>query len=93
MKKLMFLGVAAYAILVSTALAASGSSVAGYGGEGGSTQIGLGGNGGEPPVPSESAGETLPFTGLDLGLLLAGALVLLLVGAGLRRLGRAQSSS
>lgn len=34
---------------------------------------------------------TLPFTGVDLALLTAGALVLLLSGWGFRRLGRARS--
>lgn len=34
---------------------------------------------------------TLPFTGLDLALLVGGAVFLLLLGGGLRRLGRARS--
>jgi hypothetical protein len=33
---------------------------------------------------------TLPFTGMDLGLITAGAIVLLAFGAGLRRFGRAK---
>lgn len=35
-----------------------------------------------------STAGTLPFTGLDLSLIVAGGAVLLLVGAGLRRAGR-----
>jgi len=33
---------------------------------------------------------TLPFTGMDLGLIAAGAIVLLAFGLGLRRFGRAK---
>jgi hypothetical protein len=44
---------------------------------------------GSAGVPSEVAGEAaglLPFTGVDLALLVAGAMVLVLIGFGLRRL-------
>ncbi len=41
-------------------------------------------------VAGKSRG-TLPFTGVDLALLTAGAFVLLLMGWGFRRLGRARS--
>jgi hypothetical protein len=40
---------------------------------------------------SSSSGGTLPFTGVDLALLTAGAGLLLLFGLGFRRLGRARS--
>ena len=46
--------------------------------------------GGEDVAGARSGG-TLPFTGLDLALLTAGAVFLLLVGWGFRRLGRARS--
>jgi opacity protein-like surface antigen len=36
-------------------------------------------------------GGTLPFTGLDLGLIVGGALVLLLIGGGLRKFSRART--
>ena len=39
-----------------------------------------------------SAGHTtLPFTGMDLGLITAGAIVLLAFGVGLRRFGRSKA--
>ena len=37
------------------------------------------------------AGGTLPFTGVDLALMTAGGLVLLGLGAGMRRLGRSKA--
>jgi hypothetical protein len=60
----------------ATAFAGS-SSVSGYGGQAGGVEQEV-----------ESVGGALPFTGLDLGLLIGGGLLLLAVGAGLRRLGR-----
>ncbi len=46
---------------------------------------------GEPSSPSSSAKSTgtLPFTGLDVALLVAGGGTLLLAGFGMRRLSRA----
>lgn len=90
MKRFLFAALTLYAGLGSVALAASGPSVSGYGGEGGETQTALGGFSGQPPT-SAPAGETLPFTGLDLGVLVAVALVLLAVGFGLRRVGGAKA--
>lgn len=51
---------------------------------------------GKPAGVRAALGETaeggsLPFTGLDLALIVGGALVLLLIGGGLRRLSRARS--
>lgn len=40
---------------------------------------------------SGSSGGTLPFTGVDLALLTAGAALLLLLGVGFRRLGRVRA--
>ncbi len=62
------------AVSASTALAGSSGSV--YGGQGGSVQTDIDG------------GSTLPFTGLDLGLLAGGAVLLLALGFGLRRFAR-----
>lgn len=42
--------------------------------------------------PSSSSGS-LPFTGLDVGLVAAGGLVLVATGLALRRLGKARSAS
>lgn len=86
MKKLMFVVGGLYAALGSVALAATGPSVAGYGGEGGTTQAGLGGVSGTPA--QETVSGTLPFTGLDLGLIVAAAVLLVVLGFGLRRIGR-----
>jgi hypothetical protein len=59
------------------------SSVDGYGGGAGGIQSDVEGGGG---------GGSLPFTGLDLGLLIGGGLQLLAVGFGLRRLARGNAS-
>ena len=60
------------------------SSVDGYGGGAGGIQSEVESGGG--------AGGSLPFTGLDLGLLIGGGLELLAVGFGLRRLARGNAS-
>ena len=46
---------------------------------------------GQDVAATQKTGGTLPFTGVDLALLTAGALVLLLMGWGFRRVGRARS--
>ncbi len=66
--------------LAGTALAAD-PTVRAYGGEGGAIQR-------ELQTPTRDRPGRLPFTGLDLGLLLGGGMVLLLVGGSLWRLGR-----
>jgi hypothetical protein len=67
----------ASALTTTIALGASSSGSA-YGGQGGvEGQVETGG--------------ALPFTGLDLALLIGGGLLLLAVGAGLRRLGRVKT--
>jgi hypothetical protein len=63
-------------VLAPAALAQS--SVDGYGSISGGIQSDVEGG----------AGGTLPFTGLDLGLLIGGGLLLLAIGFGLRRLAR-----
>jgi hypothetical protein len=80
MRRFVLAGVCACVITVlfaGTALA--GSSEQGYGGAGGAVQTDVEGGG------------TLPFTGLDLGLLIGGGLLLLAVGFGLRRASRARA--
>jgi hypothetical protein len=59
-------------LAVPTAAMAQSSSVGGYGGQGGS--------------PSSVEPSTLPFTGLDVGLLAGGGLLLLLIGLAMTRL-------
>jgi hypothetical protein len=46
---------------------------------------------GQNVAAAGKSGGTLPFTGVDLALLTTGALILLLMGWGFRRLGRARS--
>ena len=70
----------AYLALAAVALAGN-PSVSGYGGDGGAVQANIqGGSSGE--------GGSLPLTGLDLGLLVGGGMLLLLVGGSLWRLTR-----
>jgi hypothetical protein len=83
----LFTAVLAGLLLAPAALAQSGStSGSGYLGTAGETQAGVGsGN-----LGAASQG-TLPFTGLDLALLVAGGLALLMVGASVRRLTRSRA--
>jgi hypothetical protein len=48
--------------------------------------------GGTSPLGSPRRSGTLPFTGLDLALLVGGAAFLLVLGGGLRRLGRSRAA-
>lgn len=84
--KLRCLIVAVFALLVlaPTALAAGGSAGSGYGGVGGNVQNDVQ-QGALDASGTESSGGSLPFTGLDLTLLVAGGMTLLVVGAGLRQ--------
>lgn len=72
------------------ALAFAGSALAAdptvraYGGQGGAIQR-------ELQTPTKDQPGRLPFTGLDLGLLAGGGVVLLLVGGSLWRLSREQA--
>ena len=69
-------------LLAPSALAAGGAAGSGYGGSAGSVQNQVGdGN-------AAGASGSLPFTGLDLALLVAGGATLLFVGAGMRRAAR-----
>ena len=82
--KLRFVIVAVCALLAltPTALAASGGSAGdGYGGNAGDVQQEVN----QGALPASAAKGSLPFTGLDLALLVVGGVALLIVGAGLRR--------
>lgn len=70
-------------LLVPAAVAGGGSANKGYGGSAGNVQSSVGPANGAFGQAKVSGG--LPLTGLDLGLLVAGAAVLVVVGAGLRR--------
>jgi hypothetical protein len=69
---------------VSSAVAADPTE-SGYGGQGGALQGELAS---DPQTPEPDGG--LPFTGLDLTLLLGGGLVLLVIGGSMWRLTRAK---
>ena len=81
---IMCVGLLAAAVVYAPLALAQQSSVDGYGGGAGGIQSEVESGGG--------AGGSLPFTGLDLGLLIGGGLVLLAVGFGLRRLARGNAS-
>jgi hypothetical protein len=67
---------------------------AAWGATPGSAGTGYGGGGGvqnevqQGAVNAVSSGSSLPFTGLDLALLVVGGVTLLVAGAGLRRASR-----
>jgi len=76
-----FVGITATVLMLAfagTALAAD-PTVRAYGGQGGAIQR-------ELQTPPRDRPGRLPFTGLDLGLLVGGGVVLLLVGGSLWRL-------
>jgi hypothetical protein len=66
------------AVLAPTATAGSGSAVRTYGGPGANVQ---------GQVDTQTTG-TLPFTGLDVAVLVVAGLLMLSVGIVIRRLGR-----
>ncbi len=70
------------ALVLASSAMAGGSAEIGYGGQGGGVQAQL-----NEPVQQTTRTGALPFTGLDLALLVVGGASLVLVGAGLRRLG------
>jgi hypothetical protein len=89
----MLVAAVAVAMLVPTAAMAQ-SSNEGYGGPN-NVVSGVGDSGGSGPTDSGTAAVTpvetsdaaaLPFTGADLGVLLAAGAILLALGLGLRRL-------
>jgi len=78
----------AAALILPAASLAQGSSVDGYGGSGGEVQSSLdsgsGGSansGGSASGSASASGGSLPFTGLDLGWMIGGGIVL--IGAGI----------
>jgi hypothetical protein len=96
MKRLALLMVVVALAFVAAAVPAYGQSAVtdSYGGHGGgilgAVNSGGGGNG-SPPAPAQvqtASGGSLPFTGLDIGLLALGGSALVGVGIGLRRIAR-----
>ena len=86
---------AALAVLSFATVAYGQPSVDGYSDEGGQIQTQIdstGGGGGTPPAPARAtsdAGGSLPFTGLDVALLVGAGGLLVAAGFGMRRLTRA----
>jgi hypothetical protein len=74
--------------LTPAAIAAGGSAGAGYGGGAGNVQQQVNQSQGQGALGTSGSSGSLPFTGLDLGLLVAGGAVLLVVGATIRRAAR-----
>jgi hypothetical protein len=77
-RRIIMTGAALLTGVLAPAALAQQSSVDGYGSISGGIQSDVEGG----------AGGALPFTGLDLGLLIGGGLLLLAIGFGLRRLAR-----
>ncbi len=84
---------AALAVLSFATVAYAQPSVDGYSDEGGQiqTQVDTSGGGGTPPsaTATSDTGGTLPFTGLDVALLVGAGGLLVAAGFGMRRLTRA----
>ncbi len=76
------------ALTASTGAYAAGSSQHTYGGRGGNVQADIQGGANDPQGTQASASTPagLPFTGLDLGLMLGGGLILVASGLTLSRL-------
>lgn len=81
MRRLLVLTVTVLALAFATTAFAADPTVRAYNGSGGAIQ-------GQLQAPARDRAGILPFTGLDLGLLAGGGVVLLLVGGSLWRLGR-----
>ncbi len=77
--------IVAAAVVAPLAVAGNGTSQAGYGGEA-APEVALVESG--TATATATASETLPVTGAEVGMILAAGGVLLLVGLGMRRLGR-----
>ena len=91
--KTMIAVLAALAVLSFATVAYGQPSVDGYSDEGGQIQTQIDTTGGGPPssgaVTATDTGGSLPFTGLDVALLVGAGGLLLAAGFGMRRLTRA----
>ncbi len=76
----------ALAIAPAWAATGSGATSTGYGGQSG-VQDTLQGASQAPQTAPQAAGS-LPFTGLDLGVIIAAGVALIVMGASLRRVSR-----
>jgi hypothetical protein len=85
----IYIGFATLAMVLAAAPAAlaDSSAVDTYGGNGGSVAAGVAAGGSGGSAGSDTSGS-LPFTGLDVGLIVGVGLVLLLIGVAMARLSR-----
>jgi hypothetical protein len=82
----LLVAVCALLLLAPAALGAGGSADRGYGGNGGvQREVNQG-------AVDATASKSLPFTGLDLALLIVGGISLVIVGSGLRRASKRSST-
>jgi hypothetical protein len=93
MKRLAMLTVVVALVLAAVAAPAFGQGAVtdSYGGQGGGVlgAVDSGGGNGTPPTQVQTTESgSLPFTGLDIGLLALGGCALVGVGVGLRRIAR-----
>jgi len=92
MKRLALLtAVVAFALFAAVPAFGADATTDAYGGRGGGVlgAVDSGGGNGQPPAQvAETSGGSLPFTGLDVGLLALGGVLLVGVGVGLRRVSR-----
>ena len=100
LQKTIVASIAALCLLVPGAAMAQSSSLEGYSEpraeiEGSSTSGGDPGDrsGGDPVAATADETGSLPFTGLDLGLMAAGGVVLAGMGFGMRRLSQAPDAA
>ena len=85
----IYVGIATLvAALMAAPAAFAGSAVETYSGAGGASAAGVA-SGASASTASDPG--SLPFTGLDVGLLIGGGLVLLLIGVAMARLARRTS--
>jgi hypothetical protein len=77
-------------VLAASALA-EGSLVTSYGGKAAAPQVKVSAAAAQKSASATAPKGTLPFTGLDVGFVVAGGIVLLAAGAALRRGARSKS--
>lgn len=88
MKLRMILGatVLIAALGLASVASAESSSVETYGGNGGQVAGIASSNTGDPGSTAQASSGSLPFTGMDVSLLIGGGVVLLLAGVGMAKL-------
>lgn len=94
MKRLALLTVVvAFALFAAVPAYGANAVTDAYGGQGGGVlgAVDSGGGNGSPPAQVVESSGSLPFTGLDVGLLALGGALLVGVGVGLRRVSRPMS--